>query len=202
MGTVDPGAAFSGAVNGNGGTLELAAGTGTLGGIGASTGFYKFQTLTVDAGGSWTLTGSNTIANIADQGSLVLKGALPSTSVQLGAAGGGGTLEAASAPGTASPINFLGASELIVDSASAFGANVGASNYTGPLLEHFGASDAVDIHNFALANALFNYSSSTGLLQISNGSQKATLDFQNSTLGAGSFHLASDSSSGILVTIS
>jgi aminoglycoside/choline kinase family phosphotransferase len=45
------------------------------------------------------------------------------------------------------------------------------------------------------------YNPANGLLQITNGSsQVATLDFQNSTLGTGSFNVASDASGGIKIT--
>jgi hypothetical protein len=45
------------------------------------------------------------------------------------------------------------------------------------------------------------YDSSSGLLQLSNGAgQAATLDFQNSTLGAGAFQFAADGSGGMLLT--
>jgi hypothetical protein len=38
------------------------------------------------------------------------------------------------------------------------------------------------------------------LLQLHSGATPATLDFQNSTLGAGSFHIAADSGTGTLLT--
>ena len=45
------------------------------------------------------------------------------------------------------------------------------------------------------------YDPTDGLLQITNSSsQVATLDFQNSTLGTGSFSFASDGSGGIKIT--
>ena len=66
---VDPGAVFNGSVKGNGGVLELTAGTGSIGSIGSSP-FSGFQTLIDDLGGTWTLTGSNSIANVTDNGSL------------------------------------------------------------------------------------------------------------------------------------
>src|SRR5437764_1234800 len=83
----------------------------------------------------------------------------------------GGTIEVASAHGAASPIDFLGASQLVIDHASLFGTQIGGSSYKGPLLEHFASGDAIDVHNFALANSLLNYTPSSGLLQISNGTQ-------------------------------
>jgi hypothetical protein len=73
--------------------------------------------------------------------------------------------------------------------------------YLGSQLENFGAGDSVDLHNFSASGATFAYNSSSGLLQLSSGGALATIDFQQSTLGGGSFHLAADASgSGLLVT--
>ena len=201
---VGPGAVFNGQVLGGNGTLELASGA-TSGSItGLNTGpFNNFGALVVDSGATWTLSGSNTIASVTDNGTLVVTGSLPAANYQIGAPGGGGTLEVASATGTASPINFAGNSTLVVDNAAAFGTNVGTSSYTGPLLENFAAGDTIDIKNVSSSGASVTYSSTTGLLQIANGSQSASLDFQNSTLGSGNFTLAPDAGgSGLYLTLS
>ena len=201
---VAPGAVFNGLVSGGNGTLELAsgAGSGSISGLntGSTGSFQKFAALVVDAGASWTLSGSNTIASVTDYGSLIVTGALPAANYQIGAAGGGGSLEVASAPANASPMSFLGNSTLIIDNAATFGTNVGSASYAGPLLESFGAGDTVDIKNFSAGGASLTYNSSTGLLQIANGSQTASLDFQTSTLGSGTFNLASDGGTGLLLT--
>ena len=203
---VDPGAVFSGPVKGNGGVLELTAGIGSIGLIGSSA-FSNFQTLTDDAGGDWTLTGSNTIANVTDNGSLVVAGSLDvSTAVSSTSTGqfdlqAGGSLEVAADSATNSQIDFLGASQLTIDNAALFGTGVGGSSYAGPLLENFGAGDTIDLHSFSATGMALLYNSTNGLLQITNGSsQLATLDFQNSTLGTGSFSFASDGSGGIKIT--
>ena len=201
---VAPGAVFNGLVSGGNGTLELAsgAGSGSISGLNTgSTGAYqKFAALVVDAGASWTLSGSNTIASVTDYGSLIVTGALPAANYQIGAAGGGGSLEVASAPANASPMSFLGNSTLIIDNAATFGTNIGSASYAGPLLESFGAGDTVDIKNFSAGGASLTYNSTTGLLQITNGSQTASLDFQTSTLGNGTFNLTSDGGTGLLLT--
>jgi hypothetical protein len=90
-------------------------------------------------------------------------------------------------------ISFLGASgdRLAVDLVARFGNNVGLGTYTGPLLENFGALDAVDLRNLPFAGVgapVF----SGGLLQLASGSVKATLSFQTASLGAGTFHVSND----------
>jgi hypothetical protein len=203
---VDPGAVFSGSVNGNGGVLELTAGTGSIGPIGSSS-FSNFQTLIDDAGGDWTLTGSNSIANVTDNGSLVAAGSLHvSTAVSSTSTGqfdlqAGGLLEVAADAAANSQIDFLGASQLTIDNAALFGTGVGGSSYAGPLLENFVTGDTIDLHSFSATGAALLYNPADGLLQITNGSsQVATLDFQNSTLGTGSFSFASDGGGGIKIT--
>jgi Bacterial Ig-like domain len=203
---VDPGAVFNGSVNGGGGTIELTAGTGSIGLIGSSA-FSGFTTLSDDAGGAWTLTGSNTIANVTDNGaltingSLAVTGALNATSVGAFDLGTGGVLEVASATGAQTAMDFLGASQLVVDNAALFGTGIGGTSYLGSQLEDFGTGDSIDLHNFSASGAAFAYNASSGLLQLSSGGALATLDFQQSTLGGGSFHLAADASgSGLLIT--
>lgn len=200
---VAPGAVFNGLVSGGNGTLELASGAGSGSITGLNTGSFKnFAALTVDVGASWTLSGSNTISSVTDNGTLVVTGALPASTYQIGAAGGGGVLEVASAPSAASPINFLGNSTLIIDSAAAFGTNVGSASYAGPLLGSFASGDTIDIKNFSATNASYSYDPTAGLLQIVNGTQTASLAFKTSTLGSGSFNLASDGGTGLNVTLS
>ena len=62
-------------------------------------------------------------------------------------------------------------SETIIDKASLFGTNVGHPNYAGPLLLNFGAGDSIDLKDVASAGVSLNYTSSTGLLQVSSGRQ-------------------------------
>ena len=203
---VDPGAVFSGSVKGNGGVLELTAGTGSIGSIGSSS-FSGFQTLIDDLGGDWTLTGSNTIANVTDNGSLVAAGSLHVTTTVTSTSAGqfelqaGASLEVASDSAANSQIDFLGASQLAIDNAALFGTGVGGSSYAGPQLEDFGVGDIVDLHSFSAAAAALLYNPASGLLQVTNGSsQVATLDFQNSTLGSGSFSFAPDGSGGVKIS--
>ena len=208
---VGAGATFTGSVNGDGGAIELlSGGAGTIGGISGNSGqFWGFQSLSnVDAGGAWTLTGSNAIANVIDNGALTVNGSLNVTSAVNPAStgafdlGAGGVLEVASATGAQTEMDFLGASRLVVDNAALFGTGIGGTSYLGSQLEDFGAGDSIDLRNFSASGAALAYDPSSGLLQLSNGGGAlATLDFQQSTLGSGSFHLAADASgSGLLVT--
>jgi hypothetical protein len=205
---VGAGATFTGSVNGDGGAIELLSGAGAIGGISNSGQFWGFQSLNVDAGGDWTLNGSgNSIANVTDDGALAVDGSLDVTSALNAASdgafdlGAGGTLEVASATGSQTAMDFQGASQLVVDNAALFGTGIGGSSYLGSQLENFGAGDSIDLHNFSASGATLAYDPSNGLLQLSNGGALATLDFQQSTLGGGSFHLAADGSgSGLLIT--
>ena len=209
---VEPGAVFNGAVSGGQGTLELASGLGSISGISSSGSFRSFQSLSIDAGGAWTLNGANnSVASVTNNGTLVVTGsckistAIDSSSsgqFQLGVAGASCTLEVASETGSRSQANFVGNGKLIIDNAGTFGANVGTSSYTGPLLESFAAGDTIQILNFSASGATISFDGSTGLAQISNATQKATLDFQTSTLASGGLQVASDGGTGIYVTLS
>ncbi|MBV9520160.1 MAG: VCBS repeat-containing protein [Hyphomicrobiales bacterium] len=181
---VDPTAVFTGKVAANStaaNTLELASGTGSIGGLGATgASFANFQTLAVDGGGSWTLTGANTTTSVFDGGALDIAGTLGAASIAFQGIG----------------------SALLIDNAATFGSNVGTSSYTGPQLQDFVTGDKVDLKNIASTGAAFTYNPSTGLLQVTNGlNQVATLDFQNSTLGNRTFQLTSDGGTGTLVTL-
>ena len=79
---VDPGATFTGAVDGGNtigaaqvSTLELASGAsaGTLSGLGTQ--FIDFAQSTIDAGANWTLSGANTLvagATLTNSGTLTV----------------------------------------------------------------------------------------------------------------------------------
>ena len=69
----DPGAMFTGVVDGDGSdTLELAAGTGTLSGLGTQ--FAGFATVRVDPGANWTLDGAG--PGFVNDGTVTVAGAL------------------------------------------------------------------------------------------------------------------------------
>jgi hypothetical protein len=112
-------------------------------------------------------------------------------------------LQVAADTGAHSQISFLGSSgdKLVVDAVGLFGSGVGLGTYTGPLLENFGSVDAIDLKNLPLTGlGAPIYTSGTGLFQLVSGGVKATLLFQNSSLGSGTFHVGTDGGSGVLVT--
>jgi len=206
---VDPGGTFVGGAAGGSGsnTLELAAGgAGTIGGIGSFL-FSNFGTVAVDSGASWSMIGANSVASAQVDGSLVVNGSLAVTAVIDAASSGtilldsSATIDVAAALGTNVQISFSAASGLIIGAAGSFGVNVGTASYAGPLLDNFGTGASVDILDIGATGAALSFNSATGVLQITNGAgQDASLDFQTSSLGSGSFHAASDGGSGTLLT--
>jgi len=113
-------------------------------------------------------------------------------------------LEVAAALGIDSKISFDTGSALVIDHYKLFGQNVGTSGYAGSLLQNFGANGTIDLKDFSFT-AVINQTTSIhrGVLQLqltNSAMQAATLDFQNSGLGAGAFNIGKDSGSGILIT--
>jgi hypothetical protein len=189
----------------------MASGSGSIGGVSSAwtnNPFASFQSLAVDQGGTWTVNGSDTVANLTDNGVLNIGSNFDvSSAVDPAGVGAydllaGSTFEVASTATQNGQVNFAGnGANLIVDNAALFGLNVGTQSYVGPLIENFGSSSAVDIKNVSSVNSSFTYNAASGPLQISNGAgQTASLDFQNSTLGAGTFQLAADGNGGVLMT--
>ncbi len=205
-----PGSVIVGAVYGYGTlTVELASGAsaGTIGGLG--TNINGASTIAVDSGAIWTFSGANSIASfvnngtaiVASGGSLNVSSAVDPSSSGVFQLVTNASLEIAAALGTNVKMQFLGSSptnKLIIDKAANFGTNVGTASYAGPLLENFAAGDVIDLKGISPASLGLNYTAATGVLKItgSGGSALATLLFQNSTLGAGTFHAASDGSGG------
>ena len=170
-------------------------------------------TSTVAAGSTLNVTGTESIANILDNGtvsiasggSLDVSSAVDPASTGIFQLTGNASLEIASILGAGLKIQFLGSAptnKLTVDSAVNFGTQVSTASYVGPLLESFAAGDIIDLKGISNTNLNLAYTSATGDLQItgSSGNPLATLAFQNSTLGAGTFHAASDGVGGTLIT--
>ena len=167
-----------------------------------------FDTLAVDAGSNWTMTGSETVPTILNNGTISVTGALDvSTAVDPTSSGifqltaNGSSLEVAADAGAASQIQFLGSSKVIADNFSSFGTGIGTSSASGPLLESFGSGDSVDLRQFNYApNLTLDFNTSSGLLKVSNGSQTADLSFQTASLGSGTFQATSDLANGVIIT--
>ena len=72
------------------------------------------------------------------------------------------------------------------------------------MLQDFGPAAAVDLANVAyLPGAIIlNYTSSTGLLQVTDAANDklATLSFDTASLGSGSFQAGNDGSGHVLIT--
>ncbi len=207
---IEPGAVFNGSADATAATnstIELTQGTGAISGIGNGQ-FLGFNTLVADRGANWTLNGPNTIETVLNDGKLDVSGGLAvSTAVDPNSTGlfkldGSSVLEIAAAIGANSKVGFYTGSELVVDDFTLFGQNVGTSHYAGSLLKDFGGS-TIDLKDFGIAGLQEGFSAGSGLLQLTNSaSQMATLAFQTSSLGTGTFHFASDGSSGIFITYS
>jgi hypothetical protein len=167
----------------NAGLLEKTAGTGTS---------------TISA----AVVNNGTV--MVSTGTLDLASAVDPTSSGVFQLNGHGTLEIAAIIGSASKIQFLGATptnRLIIDSVANFGTHVGSASYTGPLLKSFTAGEVIDLRGVASAGITLTYSAATGNLQIAeNGTAVGTLKFENSTVGAGTFHAATDGAGGSLIT--
>jgi hypothetical protein len=203
------GSTASGATN----TLELGGSgsltdTGTAGTVTAnasSWSFSNFGTVAIDAIATWTLTGSDHMAYLTNNGTLTVAGTLVASTVDpastgLFQIGIGASFEAGSATGGNDRINFLGSDKLIVDNVSLFGTNIGSTAYSGALLQNFIAGETIDLKGLSATSLALNYDPTSGLLQMANGSAKATLEFENASLGSGSFHAASDGGTGTFIT--
>jgi hypothetical protein len=90
-------------------------------------------------------------------------------------------------------IVFGGGADKLVDNAG--------STISGPL-GSFRSNDSIDLPDVPSTGVVLAYNSSTGVLDVNNnsGATLRSLIFQNETLGAGTFHIASDGSGGSLIT--
>jgi len=192
---VDPGAVFTGTVDGGNSigssvvsTLELVSGgsTGTLSGLGGE--YIDFAQITIDSGASWLLTGSNTLATgitLSNAGTLTLSNATlngagtlvndgrividPST-LSIGGLSGSGTVTIGSS-GSLNVDGTVAAGETIV-----FADNTGALSLT-PAAGTF--SGTIDDFGSGATITLDGVSDSTGISVVNSH----TLEVTSSSLG-------------------
>ena len=198
LGTVQDTIANSGLVNAKGGTLNITENV---------TGNGQLQ---ADAGATLNLAGAtNAAATVLDNGTvtlgtgdtLTITGAVDPASTGVFVLNNTSVLEIAVDKGTSHKMSFIGTGTLEIAAVSQFGNNVGLGTYTGPQMLNFGVGDKIDLADFNFAGAIIDsYTAATGLLQLHTGTTKATLDFDNATLGAGSFHIANDGTGHVLLT--
>ena len=209
-----PGAVFIGTVAGNGTTvLELGSGSavGAISGLGTS--FSNLGSVVVDSGGSWTLGKINSVSSIVNNGTIFIApsatlqvtGSVDATSTGVFQLNAGSILEIAANAGNGDKIKFLGTGEVIVDHAISFGTTGSAAasptNYTGPLIGLFVTGDKIDLQDVTFNGTTLSYNGGTGLLSVVSGSvTKASLLFDKTTLGTGSFHSANDGGGHVLIT--
>ncbi len=202
---VNPGAVFVGKIIGSSGSvLELAPGSGAAS-IGAISGF---GTLAVDSTASWTLQGSDSVVNVSNSGTLAVgagatlkvSGSVDPASTGTFVLNAGAVLNLAANTGSADRIQFLGSAELDIRTAAQFGSGAGTPAYTGPLIAGFDASDTISLADITANGATLTYTAATGLLQVVSGGSTASLLFDTSSLGSGSFHGARDNLGHLLLT--
>ncbi len=196
-GTVQDTIANAGLVNAKGGTLLITDNV---------TGSGKLQS---DDGSTLALEGeANTVSTVTNNGvislgtsdKLTVTGAVDPTSAGIFLLNDSSVLNIAVDKGGNHGMSFIGASRLEVAAAGSFGTNVGLATYQGPRMFQFGAGDSINLKDFNFAGAVIDsYTSATGLLQIHSGATKASLMFENASLGAGSFQMLNDGDGHVLL---
>jgi Ca2+-binding RTX toxin-like protein len=156
--------------------------------------------------------GVNPIANLANNDTMPIAGGGDSLDVSaaVGPAssdifqlGSQASHEISAALGANSKIQFLGLSDkLTIDSPAKFGISVGAPSHVGSLLENFAVGDVIDIKGTVVgAERGLNYLTVSGDLHVTgSGGTSGTLLFQNSSLGVGVSHPASNGAGGTFIT--
>ena len=199
---LDPGAVFTGGVDGGTGsnTLELAGGrVGTVSGIGTS--FTKFQTIAVDAGASWIAGKLNASGDVSVDGVLSLRGACAVD----GAVSGGGTIDIAAVSALTTESTVASTEKI------AFAANTGTLTIQDTAGFEAGIGGLVAGDKIDLTSAAFAFSPSETLAFTENaGSTGGTLTVKDgaNTLNlllfgqfvASGFHLASDGHGGSAIS--
>ena len=165
-----PGAVFQGSSVGVSGLVTAAGTAGNvieLGGTAGSTGsvaglgtvFTGFQTVTIDAGASWSFGGSDTVANLGNAGTLLLAG---ETAATLGVLTNNGAI-AVSAPNVLATASSLSGSGTVTLSTGTFevtggiaaGSNLAFAGTGGQLRLDMTSPDAGTLSGFAAGDLVF-----------------------------------------------
>ena len=198
--TVDPGAVFSGLVDGGAGsnTLELAAAasSGTLSGIG--TNFVDFAAVDVDTSAVWLLSGANTLAagttlttagTLQDGGTLVVGGSFVDSG--LVTIESGATLELLTGGTGSGSIAFAGSGDILQ-----IGSSGGPASLANPITG-FATGDTIDMAGLVATGASY----AGGVLTLANsGTVVAQLTLSTPVVNP-VFTLSGDGSGGTIVTV-
>ena len=101
--------------------------------------------------------------------------------------------------GSSAKMTFIGSGNLLdIDASATFGTKSGTASYAGPTLSGFGAGDMIDLKNVGGLGCQpeLHAGDRPAAGDARHGTDLATLHFANATLGAGSFHAATDNAGG------
>jgi len=199
-GIVQNAIANSGVINASGGTLTVTGNVGGSGSLRAAPASELVLNGVVNSAGA--VIDNGTIA-LGASASLTVTGAVGPASTGVFLLNNASLLEVAADTGNANRMSFIGpaGATLAVDAVASFGSNIGQPGYTGPLLQSFGIGDQIDLKDFNFPGAsITSYTPATGLLQLTSGGAKATLMFEDSSLGGGVFAIGNDGSGHVLLT--
>ena len=210
-----PGATFGGSVIANpagANTLELAAGSGSTTIAGFSSQFQNFQTITVDAGANWTLTGTDTfppgtVFNVL--GALTLNGITvnngtfttdPSSIVYNAPVTGTGTIDI-SAGSTVTFNASVSSGQSVVFQANTGTLDLGAPDSFAATVFGTQAGDVIDFTGIAPASVTGATLAAGNVLQLTGASgplAQVQLD-PNQSFAGDFFHAAADGGGGTVV---
>jgi hypothetical protein len=185
---LEPSAAFVGLVAADAAAadvLRLAGNGGTLTGLGTE--FTGFSDVTVNAGATWTLAGTNTLdagAGLRDLGALAVTGTLTGGAALIGTAGTlvvTGSLDAAT-------LHFAPGGDALLD--------VGADGSVASTLTGFSGGDVIDV-----ARAATTLSYLGGTLTLLDGSTAVATFAVAGHYTAASFHLDSEDGDSRVTTV-
>ena len=169
--------------------------------------FSNFSTIAVDAGGNWTLNGGN-IATVLDNGIINVTGSLTVSSAIDAASSGVFQLHHRRLPGCRRGAGHGNTDGIRGQQRTAGRQRIVLRHQRGHILlcrtiaGTIGSGDLVDLKQFGATGAALQFDTTTGILQLTNSAaQRASLAFQTSSLGSGTFHAVSDGSTGLLLTI-